>query len=126
MACFIENLDICGESESQLINKHPCIQCYPIFERGLYEDGHIYLYKTEDRQLIGPILRSIGDLIFLYQIPEKFTHKLSTRDYARDVFNPQYRAHRKKLYGFVVLHNRYLYNFAKKGFKYVRLNVCNA
>ena len=125
MACFIENIDICGHSENQLMSKHPCIQCYPLFDLGLYDDGHIIFYKTRnDEQLLGPILRSIGDLHFLYQIPEKFTRKLAKYDLAKDVFNPKYRAHRKLLYGFSVKHNYYLREYIKKGFRYSKIKVC--
>ena len=124
MACFIENIDICGHSENELKTKHACIQCYPLFDLGLYNDGHIVFYKTkEDEQLLGPILRSIGDLHFLYQIPAKYTRKLTKHDFAKDVFNPKYRAHRKLLYGFSVKHNYYLREYIKKGLRYSKIKV---
>ena len=125
MISFIENTDITGESQDNILNHRPYIVCFPIFHMALYQDGHIAFYEDVEGVRHGPFLRAIGDLTFLYQLPAKYTTKLSQGKHVAKVFNPYNQTDRNKLYGFSILHNTILRKFNQQSFRFYKFSkVC--
>lgn len=125
LVSFVENTQLTGASRDNIINNHPCIVCYPIFHAGLYQDGHILFYQTQEGVRRGPILRALGDLNFLYQFPAKYTNKLCKGKHIKNVFNPSIQSDRNKLYGFSVAQNSILRKNNQKVFRFYGLSkVC--
>ena len=123
LACFIENKNIVGDSNDQIINKTPCILCYPLFDDALFQDGHICFYESRAGDREGPFLRSMGDLQFLYQIPAKYTSKLSKGKHIKHLFHTQNNNEMRILYGFLLKQNQLLRRFSSKCYKKLQHKV---
>ena len=117
LACFIENKNITGHSNDEIINKTPSILCYPLFDEALFKDGHIIMYKSRDGVGEGPFLRSIGDLDFLYQFPAKYTSKLTKGKQIKKLFDPNNNNDMRQLYGFLLKQSHLLRRFSRKCYK---------
>ena len=125
MVCFVFNVPIQGDSDTDIINNKPVIQCYPIFARSLFNGGEAIIFRewSQNCRILGPYMRAMGDLHFLYQIPAKFTTQLSKNE-SVILFEPQIIGNLKKLYGFNLVHNKYLRRFYDRQRIFHKTEVC--
>ena len=124
LVCWISNEDLVGPDYKELCDNNPIIQCYPAFPKAVFKYGAICPEVDLNYVAVGPFMRSMDDLHFLYQVPAKYTTRLSKGKQAKGVFNTKSKSGVSQLYHFSLIYNRYLTYFSTKIYRFFSPSVC--